>query len=1031
MITIICRDWKTMKICIKLFINPVLIATFLLFFIHYSPVYGSISHNGSNLSDPYKISEKVIYFDKQNIEADTLIIPSGKWKKTSSQLTVVYSITNNSAFQVDSLIYLKFFITADSVLDSSDSVLDSVNLENGLGAGESTGLKQIIISVPDDITPGLYRFGFIASFNQNDTTQSEDINIFITSGQYFISTFKPVDLKTEHVSMISEIPPYKGMEVMFKTVIRNTGYEILDSLYQIDFFLSHERENSSSDIFIKSVNLSLLLNPGDRTDTLFYKFIVPDSLATGDYYITASVDPNNSVQETDENNNISYSPESYKIFSFKPVDILVDSWTINTDKPLYKNGYFISKITYKNIGYYTFNDTVSFYVAFKRDTLKSSWSYMYYYGRVTRQLGPGESSGIHIYGMHVPNLSEGTYYLTMTLNSSKTVNEINYDNNFSYFSKPIYVYEFRPVDLVATSINLNIKDPIQAGDKINATYNIKNSGIYSTISPVPVNFYISEDSNIDSTDILLGTAEISKQIPDSSSLDSINIELEIPDSINTGEYYIGYVIDQGSSIQELDEDNNTVKSEEKFLIYGNFDLYSIEDIPNDMGGQVRLSWSRHRCDSMNASEEVIKRYSIWRGITFSAQTNGPDTIAHWDFIKEIPAHVDISYQTVVPTIIDSSAGISGYQSYFRIIAHMENPDSFYTSTIRSGFSVNNISPFPIQMLNENDFSFSPGQPGEFKILHLRDVPNDQGRKIRLTWNPHKDDKTGTQNHIDKYSIWRKIDFNLQDYPEKPDSPAGYWDFICEIPAIRSNIYHMVVPTLADSTLNFGSYMSPFYISAHYKSNNETVDTPPDSGCSRDNLPPHDIQTLEGMFAGNISLSWKYNNDPDFSHYAVYRGITESYPLNEEHQIGITRENHFLDTNAESGYVYYYTIGAWDISGNSSVTSVEVWAMSISDINDRKNNIPEFYDLKQNFPNPFNPETKIKYAIPKSSFVKLEIFSETGMLIRILVSKKQPPGYYSTVWNGRNESGIKVGSGLYIYRITAGDFIVTKKMLLLK
>ncbi len=93
--------------------------------------------------------------------------------------------------------------------------------------------------------------------------------------------------------------------------------------------------------------------------------------------------------------------------------------------------------------------------------------------------------------------------------------------------------------------------------------------------------------------------------------------------------------------------------------------------------------------------------------------------------------------------------------------------------------------------------------------------------------------------------------------------------------------------------------------------------------------------------------------------------------------------------------------------------------------------PETYVLKPNYPNPFNPTTTIAFELPQAEYVTLRVYSATGQLVRTLVSGHAEAGYHFSEWNGTNEAGQRVSSGLYFYRITAGKFTQTQKMLLLK
>jgi hypothetical protein len=84
-----------------------------------------------------------------------------------------------------------------------------------------------------------------------------------------------------------------------------------------------------------------------------------------------------------------------------------------------------------------------------------------------------------------------------------------------------------------------------------------------------------------------------------------------------------------------------------------------------------------------------------------------------------------------------------------------------------------------------------------------------------------------------------------------------------------------------------------------------------------------------------------------------------------------------------------------------------------------------YALDDNYPNPFNPSTTISYSLPKSANVSLKIFNALGQEVAVLVNEQKPPGYYQVRWNAN------VPSGFYLYRLRAGEFVETKKMVLVR
>ncbi len=94
-------------------------------------------------------------------------------------------------------------------------------------------------------------------------------------------------------------------------------------------------------------------------------------------------------------------------------------------------------------------------------------------------------------------------------------------------------------------------------------------------------------------------------------------------------------------------------------------------------------------------------------------------------------------------------------------------------------------------------------------------------------------------------------------------------------------------------------------------------------------------------------------------------------------------------------------------------------------------LPTAFALDQNYPNPFNPTTTIKFALPKDATVTLRVYDVLGRVVRTLVNQRVSAGYQQVVWDGRNEAGSQVSSGMYIYHISAGAFTSTKKMMMLK
>lgn len=104
---------------------------------------------------------------------------------------------------------------------------------------------------------------------------------------------------------------------------------------------------------------------------------------------------------------------------------------------------------------------------------------------------------------------------------------------------------------------------------------------------------------------------------------------------------------------------------------------------------------------------------------------------------------------------------------------------------------------------------------------------------------------------------------------------------------------------------------------------------------------------------------------------------------------------------------------------------------VTDVEDFGSQIPDEFTLFQNYPNPFNPETTIQYQLATAREVQLKIYNILGQAVRNLIKEQQPAGVHRMVWDGKNDNGRQMPSGVYIYQIKAGDFEQSKKMILLK
>jgi Tol biopolymer transport system component len=118
-----------------------------------------------------------------------------------------------------------------------------------------------------------------------------------------------------------------------------------------------------------------------------------------------------------------------------------------------------------------------------------------------------------------------------------------------------------------------------------------------------------------------------------------------------------------------------------------------------------------------------------------------------------------------------------------------------------------------------------------------------------------------------------------------------------------------------------------------------------------------------------------------------------------------------------------TIRGWAVTASGQISR---YHEIITGIANNNNQVPKDFSLRQNYPNPFNPTTKIAYQLPKAGNVKLTVYDLLGREVHVLVNEFKQAGNYSVDFNASNYA-----SGIYFYRIEAGDFKDVKKMVLVK
>ncbi|MGB5107013.1 MAG: right-handed parallel beta-helix repeat-containing protein [Candidatus Zixiibacteriota bacterium] len=326
-----------------------------------------------------------------------------------------------------------------------------------------------------------------------------------------------------------------------------------------------------------------------------------------------------------------------------------------------------------------------------------------------------------------------------------------------------------------------------------------------------------------------------------------------------------------------------------------------------------------------------------------------------------------------------------------------------------------------------------------------------------------------------------------DAPHPQVAVVGVGNFGCEEYSHESELGQGSIinnicrnPMFADTLGYFLQLYSPC-IDAGYPEYSDSDGTRSDTGpwggpggrfYSYQDLPP---QTPQRLYLNQVQqltrLSWLGNSESDFSHYILFRDTQSPPALDSEHvltyisssggpfggpeqsgkqplrggllptinsyELGGIQSLRYLDMAEGTSESFTYALVAVDYSGLVSGPATVGQAGSSERQEQARGPLPEEFALDQNFPNPFNASTAIIYNLPnigaQPAAVTLMIYNSLGQVVRILVDQRQYPGRQIAYWDGYDQRGKEVASGIYFYKLQVSgvDFVKSKKMLLIK
>lgn len=238
------------------------------------------------------------------------------------------------------------------------------------------------------------------------------------------------------------------------------------------------------------------------------------------------------------------------------------------------------------------------------------------------------------------------------------------------------------------------------------------------------------------------------------------------------------------------------------------------------------------------------------------------------------------------------------------------------------------------------------------------------------------------------------------------------------------------PTFSYVFENAGVF--PYHCIPHWSSYNMIGEVTVTQAAVQDTAPaaPEGLMVEAGN--GEVTLTWRQSTATDFALYRVY-GDTMTSPAKLVDSTSSATDTTVTLTGLTNGITYYSHVTAVDSGGNESNISNEVSATPEGTVKIAADagGLPQGFVLEQNFPNPFNPVTTLRYTLPIATRVRLAVYTLEGREVVLLMDDWQPAGTHQLQWDGADRWGQTVGSGVYLVRLESGKAAATRRVLLLK
>ncbi len=366
------------------------------------------------------------------------------------------------------------------------------------------------------------------------------------------------------------------------------------------------------------------------------------------------------------------------------------------------------------------------------------------------------------------------------------------------------------------------------------------------------------------------------------------------------------------------------------------------------------------------------------------------------------------------------------------------PEGVFVAFFRFG-----VGPSTAALQRVDGWGYLGAEPA---LVSVRDVPNDQGGKVVVSWNASPLDTDPLLYSIYEYRIFRAVPTTalavalrergsapaaawtpgaapprapLLAHPER-NGTFSYWEYVATTPANHLDTYSLVAPTASDSVAG-SNPLTSFMVQAR-GNGVEFWNSNPDSGYSVDDLAPAMPAPFAGAYsAGATVLAWGPNGESDLAYYRLYRGHGVGFVPGPANFVADLSTTSFTDS---PGSAYLYKLVAVDLHGNVSPPALAIpgGTLPVEDV------APSVDFLAPAAPTPLRTASAtLRFGMERAGHARLELFDALGRRVRTLFDAEAAAGEHRVVLERVGRDGIPLSPGLYLARLETARFRATRRI----